>query len=98
MSDAMIITAPVEFSREARGRRRLEMQPQPSTARRCPPGRVPRLARLLALALRLEDQVRRGERRLHLPGGGPHQGRALSELPLRFPSCPSSFWRCVTIA
>ena len=59
MNDAMTITAPVDFSREACGRLRLQAQP-PAAAPR-PPGRVPRVARLLALALRLEDQVRRGE-------------------------------------
>jgi hypothetical protein len=61
MSDVMTITAPVDFSREARGRRRLEMQLQPPAATARPQGRVPRVARLMALALRLEAQVRRGE-------------------------------------
>jgi hypothetical protein len=60
MSDVMTITAPVDFSRKARGRRRLEMQLQPPAATARPQGRVPRVARLMALALRLEGQVRRG--------------------------------------
>ena len=61
MSDPLTITAPVNFSREARGRRRLESQPTSPTAAPRTPGRVPRVARLMALALRLEAQVRRGE-------------------------------------
>jgi hypothetical protein len=61
MSDVMTITAPVDFSREARGRLRLATQPQPATATARPQGRVPRVARLMALAMRLEAQVRRGE-------------------------------------
>ena len=61
MSAAMTLTAPVDFSREARGRLRLATQAQPRAATPRPPGRVPRVARLMALALRLEDQVRGGE-------------------------------------
>jgi hypothetical protein len=61
MNDAMTITAPVDFSREARGRLRLATQPQPPAATPRPAGRVPRVARLMALALRLESQVRKGE-------------------------------------
>ena len=61
MSDVMTITAPVDFSREARGRLRLATQPQPATATARPQGRVPRVARLMALAIRLEAQVRHGE-------------------------------------
>ena len=53
----MTITAPVNFGRAARGRRRLESGP-PQPVRR--PGRVPRVARLMALALRFEAQVRTG--------------------------------------
>src|SRR5437773_10172516 len=48
----------VRFEREARGRKGIEPGPgQPSAL---PPGRVPRLARFLALALRLEAQLRQG--------------------------------------
>ena len=61
MSKPMTITTAVDFSREARGRLRLATQAQPPAATPRPPGRVPRVARLMALALRLEAQVRRGE-------------------------------------
>jgi hypothetical protein len=54
----MTITSPVNFGRVARGRRRLEAGP-PQPVRR--PGRVPRVARLMALALRFAEQVRTGE-------------------------------------
>ena len=53
----MTITTPVNFGRAARGRRRLESSP-PQPVRR--PGRVPRVARLMALALRFQEQVRTG--------------------------------------
>src|SRR5205814_9029002 len=46
------------FEREAGGRKRIEPGAEQRTA--LPPGRVPRLARFLALALRLEAQLRRG--------------------------------------
>ena len=59
MSRPMTITAPVSFGREARGRRRLEAGPSPQPSPR-PPGRVPRVARLMALAIRFEEQVRTG--------------------------------------
>src|SRR2546423_427399 len=48
----------VHFEREARGRKRIEPGPEQPAA--LPPGRVPRLARFLALALRLEAQLRQG--------------------------------------
>jgi hypothetical protein len=55
----MTITAPINFAREHRGRRRLDAgTPTPPTSR--PPGRVPRVARLMALAIRFEQQVRTG--------------------------------------
>ena len=61
MNDVMTLTAPVDFSRAARGRLRLATQAQPPAATPGTPGRVPRVARLMALALRLQDQVRQGE-------------------------------------
>ena len=61
MSDVMTLTAPVDFSRAARGRLRLATPAQPPAATPGTPGRVPRVARLMALALRLESQVRTGE-------------------------------------
>ena len=50
----------VNFNRQAHGRRRLEPGPTPA-ASPAPPGRVPRVSRLMALAIRFEQQVRNGE-------------------------------------
>ena len=58
MNSPLTITAPVNFAREAKGRRRLDAGPPKMPA--CAPGRVPRIARLMALALRYEEQVRTG--------------------------------------
>ncbi len=58
MTRPMTITAPIDFSRAARGRRQLESR-MPQVPLR-PPGRVPRVSRLLALALRFEEQLRAG--------------------------------------
>ena len=60
MTTPMTITTAVDFSRETRGRRRLEIGPKPETSAP-PPGRVPRVARLLALALRFAEQIRSGK-------------------------------------
>jgi hypothetical protein len=59
MSRPLTITAPVNFAREANGRRRLDAGPPPQTVVRTP-GRVPRVARLMASAIRFEEQVRTG--------------------------------------
>jgi hypothetical protein len=59
MSTPMTVTTAVDFSREARGRRRIECGPVPETPSH-QPGRVPRVARLLALALRFAEQIRTG--------------------------------------
>jgi hypothetical protein len=55
----MTITAPVNFKREARGRRCLGPPPSRAVDPR-PEGRVPRVARLMALAIHFERQVRTG--------------------------------------
>ena len=60
MTRPMTITAPVNFRLQAKGRRRLESATPPTMAVR-PLGRVPRVARLMALALRFAEQVRSGE-------------------------------------
>src|SRR5438874_12911625 len=58
MNEPRTVQCTVHFEREARGRKRIEPgAEQPSGL---PPGRVPRLARFLALALRLEAQLRQG--------------------------------------
>jgi hypothetical protein len=58
MSTALTIERTVHFRRGGRGGRK---ELQPGTAAPTPPaGRVPRIARLMALAIRLEEQVRTG--------------------------------------
>ena len=58
MNEPKTVQCAVHFEREARGRKRIEPGPEQPSA--LPPGRVPRLARFLALALRLEAQLRQG--------------------------------------
>src|SRR5437763_15707769 len=59
MNESRTVQCAVHFEREARGRKRVEPgAEQPLLA--LPPGRVPRVARFLALALRLQEQLRRG--------------------------------------
>src|SRR5437667_3226270 len=59
MNEPKTVQCTVHFERETRGRKRIEPgAEQPTTA--LPPGRVPRLARFMALALRLDAQLRQG--------------------------------------
>src|SRR5258707_11580927 len=58
MNEPRTVQCTVHFEREARGRKRIEPGAEQPSA--LPPGRVPRLARFLALALRLEEQLRHG--------------------------------------
>ena len=61
MSQTITFACPIHFRGRGRGNRRcLEPGPEPKLVLR-EPGRVPRVARLLALALRIDDQVRNGE-------------------------------------
>lgn len=61
MSNTITIACPVHFRGRGRGNRRcLEAGPQTKPVNR-EPGRVPRVARLLALALRIDEQLRKGE-------------------------------------
>jgi hypothetical protein len=61
MSEPITIACQVHFSAGGRGGRRcLVRGPEPEPEAR-PPGRVPRVARLLALALSLDERLRRGE-------------------------------------
>jgi hypothetical protein len=61
MSSSITIACQVHFRGRGRSNRRcLEAGPQPKPVTR-EPGRVPRVARLLALALRIDEQVRKGE-------------------------------------
>ena len=59
MSTTWTIEVPVHFQRCGRGSRK-EMHPGVEAAP-VPPGRVPRVARLMALALRIEELVRTGQ-------------------------------------
>jgi hypothetical protein len=60
MTKSMTIECDVHFERRGRGaRRRLEQGPQAAPPA-LEPGRTPRVARLMALALRLDEQVRQG--------------------------------------
>jgi hypothetical protein len=60
MNQHLTIKRTVHFNLKAHGRRRLDAGEQQASEPR-PPGRVPRAARLMALAIRLEQQVRNGE-------------------------------------
>jgi hypothetical protein len=59
MNEPMTIKCDVHFQREARGRHTIESGKEPS-APVGEPGRIPRVARLMALAIRIEGQVRSG--------------------------------------
>jgi hypothetical protein len=58
MNRSMTIACQVHFQRQSRGRRQLDPGPERKPVR--PPGRVPRVARLMALALRFAEQLRTG--------------------------------------
>jgi hypothetical protein len=61
MSESITIACQVYFRGRGRGNRRcLEAGPEPKPVTR-EPGRVPRVARLLALARRIDEKVRKGE-------------------------------------
>lgn len=48
----------IHFTRSERGRRRIADTPSPSQV--VPPGRVPRVSRVMALAIQFDDLLRRG--------------------------------------
>jgi hypothetical protein len=58
MSTPLTIECQVHFDRRSRGRKELQAGPEPP--RPSQPGRVPRVARLMALALRFEGLLRQG--------------------------------------
>ncbi len=59
MTETLTVETSVHFKRRGRGARRsLEVGSHALPA--CEPGRVPRVARLMALAIRLGDQLREG--------------------------------------
>jgi hypothetical protein len=57
MNTALTVECEVHFERQARGRQRLAEGPEPQ---RPPAGRVPRVSRLMALALRFDGLVQSG--------------------------------------
>src|SRR5262245_49457278 len=59
MSEPLKIEREVHFGRRERGRK--ELQTGHATEVAAPPGRVPRVARLMALALRLDGLLRSGQ-------------------------------------
>ena len=58
MSQTLTIQCPFHVDRRARGRKQLQAGEPPRQA--CAPGRVPRVAKLLALAHRFEAMLREG--------------------------------------
>src|SRR5688572_13911540 len=62
MNTPLMVTSRVHFTRSAKGRVTLKAASAPILiAPPPPPGRVPKLARLVALAIRFDDLLRRGE-------------------------------------
>jgi hypothetical protein len=59
MNESLTIERAVHFGRQARGRKELEAGPPPQPAVQ-EPGRLPRVAKLMALALRLDGLLRAG--------------------------------------
>src|SRR3954451_19665154 len=59
MSESLTIQCHFHIGTRARGRKQLEAGEAPAPA--CAPGRVPRVAKLLALAHRFEAMLQRGE-------------------------------------
>lgn len=57
MTNTLTIECPVHFHRRRRGRKELRAGPEPPPAA---PGRVPRVARLMALAIRFDQLIRTG--------------------------------------
>ncbi len=58
-SPGLTLKCRVQFDREERGR--LKLRPAKAEPEQKPVGRVPRIARLMALAIRCDDLLRRGE-------------------------------------
>jgi hypothetical protein len=59
MSQSLTFEREIHFRRRERGRRELDSGPQPSLPA-IKPGRVPRVARLMALAIRFDRLIREG--------------------------------------
>ena len=57
--DGLTVTRKIHFSLQNKGRREIRPGPQP-VPDDVPAGRVPRIARLMALAIRFDDMIRSG--------------------------------------
>lgn len=60
VENALTVTCKVHFNRAAKGRLEMRRGAAPAPAE-APVGRVPRISRLMALAIRFDDLLRRGE-------------------------------------
>jgi hypothetical protein len=58
---SLTVTSTVRFARAAKGKVELKTQPAMTLTALAPTGRVPRIARLMALAIRFGGLLRRGE-------------------------------------
>jgi len=59
VSGGVTVTQKVHFARRSKGRREMRSGPAP-VPQRAPDGRVPRVSRLMALAIRLDGYLREG--------------------------------------
>ncbi len=57
---SLTVTSKVHFAKAAKGKVELKTGPAMKLAAPPAPGRVPRVARLMALAIRFDDLLRRG--------------------------------------
>ena len=58
MPDSLTVTKKVHFTRAKKGKRQIKYGPQPE--RRVPSGRIPRVARLMALAIKFDSLLTTG--------------------------------------
>jgi hypothetical protein len=58
---SLTVTSKVHFARAAKGKVEMKARPAMKLASPAPTGRVPRISRLMALAIRFDDLLRRGE-------------------------------------
>jgi hypothetical protein len=60
MTPPLALTCRIKFAREGSGGR-TTIEARPAAGKSIPPGRVPRIARLMALAIRLDGLIRSGQ-------------------------------------
>jgi hypothetical protein len=58
---SLTVTSTVRFARAAKGKVETKTRPAMKLTALAPSGRVPRISRLMALAIRFDDLLRRGE-------------------------------------